>query len=510
MRKKSLLILSILLTVAIMVSGCGASNVGGSVKSPTDGSTNQKTNESVTNAPKGDDELDKNVRILLGYNVSLDNMPAGESINNNFLYDYVKEKTGFNPTYELLPSEGGEQKISIIIASGDTPDIIECFDRGVFNRFAQSGALLPLDDILNEYGSELLKFDKEAYQACKIDGSIMALPQPAERYGTWGVAVREDILKESGIKELKTRDDYVNFFRYAKEEKGMFGLTGWGKDLEGVFAFPGITSGFGLGSVLLEKEDGNYEWSYISDNAKEYIVWMKHIFDEGLLDPDFPVFTGLEVRERLSSENAAAGTLNYWDLKTVDDNMDKVGKKGVFQFAHPMVDDNGNFTVKYKGGPVRLYNLVPAVAKNPEGAIAFYNAMVSNPEIVKTLAFGFEDVHYTVNNGNIEATERAVEVNPYTPYLMIGHTTFEDRQKVKGFWDYYEPLVAMTNVWDYFDMMPPVAEVSDNYNELRDYAAENAVKFILGVRPIDEWDQYVKEFNSMGGQAAIDAINASK
>ena len=228
------------------------------------------------------------------------------------------------------------------------------------------------------------------------------------------------------------------------------------------------------------------------------------------MDPDFPVFTGSEVRERLSSENAAAGTLNYWDLKTVDDNMDKVGKKGVFQFAHPMVDDNGNFTVKYKGGPVRLYNLVPAAAKNPEGAIAFYNAMVSNPEIVKTLAFGFEDVHYTVNNGNIEATERAVEVSPYTPYLMIGHTTFEDRQKVKGFWDYYEPLVAMTNVWDYFDMMPPVAEVSDNYNELRDYAAENAVKFILGVRPIDEWDQYVKEFNSMGGQAAIDAINASK
>ena len=74
----------------------------------------------------------------------------------------------------------------------------------------------------------------------------------------------------------------------------MFGLTGWGKDLEGVFAFPGITRGFGLGSVLLEKEDGNYEWSYISDNAKEYIVWMKHIFDE-VFDPDFQ-FSQVQVR----------------------------------------------------------------------------------------------------------------------------------------------------------------------------------------------------------------------
>ena len=33
--------------------------------------------------------------------------------------------------------------------------------------------------------------------------------------------------------------------------------------------------------------------------------------------------------------------------------MDKVSE-GRLPICHPMVDDNSNFTVKYKGGPVRL------------------------------------------------------------------------------------------------------------------------------------------------------------
>ena len=56
-------------------------------------------------------------------------------------------------------------------------------------------------------------------------------------------------------------------------------------------------------------------------------------------------------------------------------------------------------------------------------------------------------------------------------------------------------------------LAPPIPAFDDNLTLLEEVVYENAVKFIMGARSLDEFDQYVKEFNNKGGKKAIDVMN---
>lgn len=507
MKKFLALLLSTMLLVTAL-AGCG-NNESGETKSTGGAATTETaTTEASEAETSAESEVSKDVELLLWNHVNMSKLAEGETLNENLMVDYIKETTGMNPTFEALPAEEAEQKISIIISSGKTPDMIEIEDKAIFSKLAKSGALMDITDYINEHGQNLLEYlPEDSWNSVMIDGRYYGIPKPLNREATWGLALRQDLLEASGLGELKTKDDFKAFFEYVKAEKGMYGLTGWGKDPESVFSFHGLTSGFGLGTVLLEK-DGGYEWAYTSEEAREYITWMKELYDEGLLDPDFILHGGAENKEALASQNAAAATLNWWGIKGVNEALKELDPAADLQFVHPMVDENGMFVVRKKGGNVIMRYIVPTVAENPAGVVDYLNALVE-PEVGKTISFGFENEHYTMEEGVITPTDKFPEVAPYSLYYVYGED-IKDSLRIKGYIDYYNDLLPYTNAVDYFDTMLSVDEVDEYYNELRDYAVENALKFILGARDIAEFDDYVNEFNAMGGQASIDAINAAK
>ncbi len=506
--KKILALWMAFMLAASLFAGCAQSEDNG------DGAaTNEDTQQGETSGDESAGssaevaEINKDVNLLIGNHVNMSKLGEDETLNSNLMVNYIKEVTGMNPIYEALPAEGADQKISIIISSGKTPDMIEVGDKAVFSKLAKSGALMDITDYITEYGQNLLKYmPEDSWNSVTIDGRYYGIPKPLNREATWGIAIRTDLLEESGLGQLNTMDDFKAYFKYVKEEKGMYGLTGWGKDAESIFSFHGITSGFGLGTVLIEGQDG-YQWAYTSDNAKAYISWMKELYDEGLLDPDFLLHGGAETKEALAAQNSAAASLNWWDIKGVNETLAEQDPNAQLQFVQPMLDENGNFTIRKKGGNVISRYIVPTVAENPEGVVTYLNGLVDS-DVAKTISFGFEGEHYTLEEGVITPTDKFSEVAPYSLYYVYGDDV-EDSVRIKGYLDYYNDLVPYTNVVDYFDTMLSVDEVDEYYNELRDFAIENTVKFILGARPLSEFDDYVNEFNAMGGQAAIDAINAA-
>ena len=65
-------------------------------------------------------------KITINYlaNANVQSFKEGEDENNNEFINWLKEKSGYNLVYQILPSEGGEQKRALIMASTELPDLM--------------------------------------------------------------------------------------------------------------------------------------------------------------------------------------------------------------------------------------------------------------------------------------------------------------------------------------------------------------------------------------------------
>ena len=79
--------------------------------------------------------------------------------------------------------------------------------------------------------------------------------------------------------------------------------------------------------------------------------------------------------------------------------------------------------------------------------------------------------------------------NVYRPYVQ---QYFEDH-KVSG----------------YTGVLVPVTEAETSYGtDLKTFTLDAYIKFITGEESMDTWDDFVSQFNSLGGQQIVDEINA--
>ena len=139
--------LSILLTAALLLTclaGCGGA--GSASPSGTDASgTSQSTAGANVPALKGPG----NVTLKrLGYNVAWD--PT-----TDIMVDVLKETTGYDVEYYALPAENADEKLVMEVAGGASYDIIQC-SPDQFQTLMSQGALMPLNDLLDVYGQDIL------------------------------------------------------------------------------------------------------------------------------------------------------------------------------------------------------------------------------------------------------------------------------------------------------------------------------------------------------------------
>ena len=161
--------LSILLTAALLLTclaGCGGA--GSASPSGTDTSgTSQSTAGANVPALKGPG----NVTLKrLGYNVAWD--PT-----TDIMVDVLKETTGYDVEYYALPAENADEKLVMEVAGGASYDIIQC-SPDQFQTLMSQGALMPLNDLLDVYGQDILNgVSEDSWRAVSgEDGNIYGIP----------------------------------------------------------------------------------------------------------------------------------------------------------------------------------------------------------------------------------------------------------------------------------------------------------------------------------------------
>lgn len=291
--------LSILLTAALLLTclaGCGGA--GSASPSGTDTSgTSQSTAGANVPALKGPG----NVTLKrLGYNVAWD--PT-----TDIMVDVLKETTGYDVEYYALPAENADEKLVMEVAGGASYDIIQC-SPDQFQTLMSQGALMPLNDLLDVYGQDILNgVSEDSWRAVSgEDGNIYGIPYkyPYAQEVQGFMVCRWDLMQEAGIEAIPTTiDEFYDCLVKLKEHFGdqyiiFSGPYRSASEGNGTWIFPqAIAAAFGIYNDWMVDEDGNVYYMTEHENFGKMIEFLSKCQQEGLLDPDWAVNTSSTVQE---------------------------------------------------------------------------------------------------------------------------------------------------------------------------------------------------------------------
>lgn len=447
------------------------------------------------------------LKILVPNNVA--EFPKGKDINHNEIADGIREKTGFDVQWELLPkdAEALHQKLNVLLASGDTPDLIimNNSEKPQFGNFAQQGLLTPLDALLDENGPNIKSLlTPEQWKSAMWDGQIYAIRTFNYSSATYGLAARKDVLTALGLGVPTTQDEFYNALKTIKEKKP--DMAPYTANLsEGLTGLDAIASMF-YPPVDYVQQDGKVVYTAAQPAAKDFLTFASKLYAEGLIDKESVVNKTDNVKEKLSNGKAAMATLGWWDgMATVTAAKDKDADSDL-GFVDPPTGSNGAFGMG-RASVVSKYFIIPKASKHAKEVIQFLNK-ASDPAVVDFISFGIEGTHYKKENGKNAALPAMSDI-AYKVYYNMFDTVELGLQRMEnaGLGAYFNPVAKDAKHENVVDLVAPVQIVDQKSTELKDLRDQYFLKIITGVLPLSAYDEFLSKWKQAGGEDVEKALN---
>ncbi|GAB2670408.1 extracellular solute-binding protein [Paenibacillus thermoaerophilus] len=440
--------------------------------------------------------------------------PDGMDENHNPYLDYIERETGLDVVVQIPPPDTYEEKLNVIMASGNRPDLINTTNGIWMDNYARQGALLPLDDLLKQYGPNLLKnIPEEAWDRVRYQGKIYAVPSQYETKGMEIVYARKDWLDRLGLRPPVTLDEYYNVIRaFAMDDPDGNGIN----DTYGLILADhlGRTAPFfgAFGTQLKQwiERDGELVYGSILPETKEALAFLARLYREGLLDPMFPLNHTANLGDKVASGKVGLFSATWYDTRnSIEVNRKRFPSAKWIPLEYP-VGPKGHKGV-YGTGPVRSYNVIPVGSQNPAGVIRFLDFMAG--EGYTNLKLGFENEVWSMKDG-VMVTDFAQHnkhqyrgiyqslVDLYKPDVI------KRRLDSLGDFHLYENLTIIEKnlIPNAFKGAPTPAMVKYS-DKLQDLEENVFVELILGQRPIDDFEEFVRQWKEQGGDEMTREVN---
>ncbi len=430
-----------------------------------------------------------------------------------YIIKAIEEKTNVKMDV-IAVGEGLEERISLDMASGDLPDLTYIHSISDAQRYGADGAYVNVLDHIDKLPN--FKKWKEAHEDSVIqylaaDGSLYEFPN----YGIGetnrrGYMYRKDIFDKHGLEIPEDEEQFYNVLKKLKEEyPDSYPFTFRRQLPQFEMIAPSWGTNYGM---YYDIDNGEWRYGHVEDNFKDMVEYFYKLYNEGLIPPDWLSLDTKGWQDIISTERAFV-TLDY--LVRIDG------------FNVMMKDTNPEFHLAYmppyKGGEngirkMAYSSIVPqgyAVASNSkklEEALKFCDWLYTD-EAMELVSWGEEGVTYTVENGerkfidceDVADIRKKYGISTHGTYLLFDYdahmSTFSDELKAAVEEDRKYDLPELPTVAFTDEELEIVQSIGVNINT---HAAETISKFLLGTKPLSEWDQYVKEIEELGLQQLID------
>jgi len=437
-----------------------------------------------------------------------------------FITDQINERLDivFKPI--LTMSADYDQKKSTIIASGDLPDIMHVSTLGEVKDYANSDIIIPLNDLLNEYGKDILNnTPEESWGPLTLDGEIYAVPSLYK----WSVitALREDWLNKLNIGmetfDDYTLDDYYNILKRFKEEDpdgngedDTIGLAAGNKvtqmGLDNGFNHVFLSFGYMTGAWY--EKDGIITQGALFPEMKGGLASFRKLYKEKILDPEFPIISTAKVLfEKLGSGKVGSFYHNWALIQSVHPvqyNLNENVPGARFVAVYPPKGPEGK-----RGNQILTPQdymricVITNKSKNPDAAMRYMN-FTSTEEGHCLLHFGIEGEHYNWEDNSVvfinEATDGQKRIQ-----LGLGAFMFPGNINLQNATADSNGRKALDIGYEYgtygINFFEPAPSSKEYEQALFDIINEHYVKMIIEDEDLDEmFNDFTKTYMQNGGE----------
>lgn len=449
--------------------------------------------------------------LLINANADYNTYPAAE---------YLEKATGYKVEYDMLPKSGADDKLNMVIAGNEYYDFVVGGGLDQVMGFAKAGALVDLNDWLQytpRLDAAINNYERSSFT---YEGGLYAIGMQNPAFDGRGsvnncIFLREDYMEELGVEMPETLDDFVELLRtFATLGDDIIPLTMTSGDI----LLPSVVGAFGISNNWNVK-DGQLVPAAIDPATKDYLQFVKDLYQEGLIDQEFAANQSANVYEKWSTGKAAAAVLNYWDCDSYGDAMLELQPNVNVAYLVPLEGENGQRGIGFKAGGFDRICFIPKTCQNIEHVLNYFE-MKLDEDVFRTYIIGEEGVHYTVDeNGDrwpispIFVNERGNSTNmrtgsPSDVYSEYWKLRVKKRAEYWDAWSTMNMTEAFTNyaVGDVTNYAPAF-DSALNKSSLDTMFKNECVKIVAGTLEVSDMDTFADEWLNNGGQALMDDYN---
>lgn len=433
-------------------------------------------------------------------------------------WDFLEEKTGIHFEIESYSAEELANKLPLIMATPDQmPDLFlfcNLKESDIIN-YASTGQLLKLNDLIEEYGSNIKTMFTESTTArgasVIYDGSIYGLPalngSPAEVL----YAINTRFLENCGLSVPTTLEELAEDMKIMRTmDANGDGVVGnellWSCEPKHfkryALSMVGISAYWPWQGVIMDDHDGEVFFVPTSEEYKYLLSVLRDMYAEGCIDPEIFTQTPDEYYAKF-----------YQDLVFVSERFDDPqsdafsGMDG-WKFITPLYSKVNDEAIYGIGADYQAFaGLVSANTKYPEICMLLLDYMYSE-EASMVSYYGFEGTDYVVKSQEpfyAESASPDFDIRfgynsfPAPRWLrpeMVNTPSTELLQEKEQMKTEYGRFG-----WQSYVHLSP--EQSDTVSvlgtDLGLFCDDYWVGFITGAYDLEkDWDGYVKQCESMG------------
>jgi putative aldouronate transport system substrate-binding protein len=467
-------------------------------------------------------------KILLSFWVPLESWasPAIKSYDDCEVFREVEKITGIGIRW-IHPTIGQEvEQFSLMIASDELPDIIQQANRykGGLSKGIKDGVYLRLNEQIekNAPNYKWIRSMDPAISKGTVDddGNICAFYglSSYEEWTWWGPLLRADWMEELQLKAPETMEewhDVLTAFKNKKEAEAPLLFPSNGLDWSSVFM-----SAYDAYSGMFYR-DGKVQFGPIQPGMKLYLAEMRKWYIEGLIDRFFAARDWNQWQQMAFSGRAGAFLQS---AETMSGILEPHGI-GITAALYPVVKQGDSVHMRWKGTKVLGFETaITTACRYPEDAVRFLDFGYSQKGW-ELYNYGMEGrTHMKDSDGKPKFWEGSIVYHDpdgiptynalwryklhWGPFLRDEHNAnpmlVRDKkaQQIRKFW---------TETQDGAYWMPPAALLPEEgareaavSTQIGTYINEMVVKFIMGVEPVEKFDNYVEQIQKMGLAQMLD------
>lgn len=474
----------------------------------------------------------------------------GETLEHNRWTDLYEEVLGIKVTYDWTEwSSIYSRKLGVSLASGDIPDIVRV-NASQLRVLSNAGLIQDLTEVYSKYATPLTRqvLSEEGtgpFDTATIDGRLMAIPETNSSIeGAMFLWIRTDWLEDLGLEPPQTMEDVLAISKAFTERdpdrngrQDTYGLATTKYLWDPVMGLTGFMAGYGAyPGIWVQDKTGKLVYGGIQPEVKKALLVLQDMYRTGQIDREFAFKDGVKAGEWIENEQIGMLYGEQWGSFLVQ--LSRTHNPQAQWQAFPLVSESGappkvplpfstsHFLAVRQGitHPEALIKLINLHLEKNWGATSeverFYNAPQAvwklspvTPFPVRKNLEAFQQLETFRRDG--DASVLKDEAKTIQKRIAAYEAGGPDSETGWG-WEKTYGVSGAFSILDRYERKSqllyesfvgaPTETMIEKQNILYNLQIDSFLDIIQG-RPISQFDDFVAQWNKLGGEQITAEVN---